>query len=389
MKRVFLIFIAFIVLLMPTAAHAQTRDSGAITLFKEASSFDTPGQSLSGIEFQINRLSESPDLSTITVEQAIKGEVLLDAPLFARTTAEGERGVARFTNLPLGSYLVRENPSRVGDISRSVTAPFFVTIPYNGSEGAVYDLVGQPKIQPINIIKSANTSTLRPGQSFNYVLDAVVPIPDAEGKLYRLVIKDPLPAGLSYNGEHRVEKRSLTLNSTLREGNDYSISVSADQEVVLRLTEAALAQLAADHAQHLDLTIRFTIGVTASNDLADGAELTNIGYYYPDGFPENAGNNIPSNSVALRVRLTTPVITTPRDPSDPTSTRASSALSQTPTRPDSTTALGAAGGPGSGTDASGRSLATTGASVIALTILGVIFAALGIFILWRRPSNET
>lgn len=189
MKRVFLIFVAFLVFLLPTNANAQDREYGSITLYKEASTFDTPGQSLAGIEFQINRLSGidmttvegQQRLASISVEQVLRGEVPVDAPLIQRTVAEGERGVARFSNLPLGAYLVQENPSRVGDVARSVSAPFFVSLPYHNAEGIHYHVAGKPKTQPITIVKSADTTTLRSGDTFNYILNSSVLAPDTAG----------------------------------------------------------------------------------------------------------------------------------------------------------------------------------------------------------------
>lgn len=434
MKRVFLLFVAFLVFLTPTNAHAQDRNYGSITLYKESSTFDSPGQSLAGIEFQLNRLSDidimteegRQSLASLSVEQVLRGEVPIDAPLTQRTTAEGDRGVARFTDLPLGAYLVQENPTRTGDVSRSVSAPFFVSLPYTSVDGLHYDVAGKPKTQPVTIVKSADTETLRRGQIFNYILDSSVPAPDTAGQLHRYVINDTIPEGLSFNNRHSIEMRAHDYSTTLAEGTHYNLEVIDRRAITVRFTTEGLAELARARTEHFDLTVHFTFNVRAANNLENGVVLINIAYLYPDGYPEpgefdasfsqeNARNipygypepgefdasfsqddvrNIPSNEVILTVNNDRPGPVIPGFPTFPTRPTSPTPTEQvpgvTPSRPSPTSPTEQITGvqPGGESGQQRGPLASTGANVITAIVLGLILAAIGVFLIWRRPSDE-
>lgn len=412
MKRVFLLFVAFLVFLTPTNAHAQDRNYGSITLYKESSTFDSPGQSLAGIEFQLNRLSDidimteegRQSLASLSVEQVLRGEVPIDAPLTQRTTAEGDRGVARFTDLPLGAYLVQENPTRTGDVSRSVSAPFFVSLPYTSVDGLHYDVAGKPKTQPVTIVKSADTETLRRGQIFNYILDSSVPAPDTAGQLHRYVIHDTIPEGLSFNNSHSIEMRAHDYSTTLAEGTHYNLEVIDRRAITIRFTTEGLAELARARTEHFDLTVRFTFNVQAAKNLENGTVLINIAYLYPDGYPEPGefdasfsqenARNIPSNEVILTVNNDRPGPVIPGFPTFPTRPTSPTPTEQipgvTPSRPSPTSPTEQTTGvqPGGGSGQQRGPLASTGANVIAAIVLGLILAAIGVFLIWRRPSDE-
>lgn len=405
MKRVFLLLLAFLVFLTPSTANAQGQETGSITVFKQTSSFDSPGQSLAGIEFQINRLSEIDVMSeagrkaleSLRVADVLKGQVLIDAPLYQQTTIEGDKGVVRFTDLPVGAYLVQELPSRTGDISRAITAPFFVSIPYFSVDGTYYHVQGKPKIQPITLTKSADVNYVSAGDKFNYTLDAVVPLPDTNGQLHRFVIKDTLPEGLSVSGTPRITMRGLNFQSTLQNGKHYTIDVENERDVTLQFTPEGLAKLAQTRTKHFDLTVRFTFEVTASQSLANGTQLANIGYLYPDGYPDSGeSGNIPSNEVVLPVRgeydpgtVVPPIPSVPTGPPRPTTpTNPTSPISSDPPSfaPGQTDP---AGNTGTEKNPEKRNiLASTGASVIAMIVFGLVLAIIGTVLMWRRPRND-
>ncbi|MGC2864760.1 SpaH/EbpB family LPXTG-anchored major pilin [Corynebacterium glutamicum] len=391
MKRVFLLFLAFLVL-FPSNAHAQSPQTGSITIHKEASSFDSPGLSLAGIEFQINRLSEIDVMSeagrkaleTLSVADVLKGQTLIDAPLYQQTTLEGSIGVARFTDLPIGAYLVQELPSRTGDVSRAITSPFFVSIPYFSVDGTYYNVEGKPKIQPITLTKSADVSYINAGDKFDYTLDAVVPLPDTNGELHRFVIKDTVPDGLEVNDNPRVTMRGLNYQSTLQQGTHYSFTVDNNRDVTLRFSPNGLTELARARQQHFDLTVQFTFESTASKDLADGTRLHNIAYFYPDGYPDtDDSRSIPSNEVVLAVRKDDNGIIVPPIPTIPTFPSTPDTPGYAPDPTDPTGSTNAEKAP-----EKRNILASTGASVIAMIVFGLILATIGVALIWKRQSNE-
>lgn len=333
-------------------------------------------------------------LESLRVADVLKGQVPIDAPLYQQTTVEGNKGVVRFTDLPVGAYLVQELPSRTGDVSRAITAPFFVSIPYFSVDGTYYHVEGKPKIQPITLIKSADVNYVTAGGKFNYTFDAVVPLPDTNGQLHRFVIKDSLPEGLSVSGAPRVTMRGLNFQSTLQNGKHYSVNVEDDRNVTLKFTPEGLVELAQTRTKHFDLTVRFTFEVTASQSLTNGTQLANMGHFYPDGYPESGeAGNIPSNEVILTVRdeddpgtVIPTVPTSPTRPINPTSP--TFPISSNP--PSSTSSqTGPAGSTNTEKAPEKRNLlASTGASVIAMIVFGIILTVIGIALLWRRPRND-
>lgn len=147
-----------------------------------------PGEPLDGIPFQIQRVNV--DLTTddgwaaaaaLTPETA-KGQ-LVDTPKQATTTG----GVATFTDLPLGVYLVTEQTPTAGATTPNLgtdalvpAAPFLVYIPMTNPDDTSkwnYDVHVYPKNSKIGIEKSVRDAGEQVGDKLTWTITADIPVP--------------------------------------------------------------------------------------------------------------------------------------------------------------------------------------------------------------------
>lgn len=359
--RLVSLLLAALVLAMPVTATAQGQ-AGSLTITSLPTALDNP--------------------ATHPVRVELSG-----GGLAAPIVRDSETNTVRFTDLPLGTYEVRELPTRTGDVARTSFAPFTVSIP----TGELFDVKVYPKSQPVTLRKSASVSTVTPGTSFNYILDGAVPLPDTEGRLFRYVIRDELPAGLTLGDHATLEFINDGASAPLTLDEHYTLTRENGTVITSRLTTVGLQALADVYATNPAVTVRFTFNVKPSKDLRHGSYLLNIAHLYPDGYPEDGGNSVTSNELALPVKKTDgmfiPVI--PLIPAFLGGSSSSSGSSgpvadiSTPTAPD-------APGESTGTTAdeppprpSRGGLASTGASVLGAVALGALLILIGITVMKR------
>lgn len=339
MRKALSVVFALLLLALPFSASAQESQPGSLTIHKIQSALDTPGQPLEEVTFQLNRALPNGELGT---------------PITA--VVDKHRGAAHFPDLAAGTYLVQELPSRAGDVARAVAAPQQVSIP----QEELFDVHLTPKPQTPTLIKSAASAVVSPGDIFSYTLEGNVPAPDRNGALHRYVIKDELPAGLSLSGNSALELRADSQRWPLQLNQDYTIDTVGNNAIRAAFTTQGLEVLAQKRTANPDLRVHFSFEVIAAEDLAGNTQLRNIAYFYPDGFPETTPDSVSSNEVAL------PVTDFPADFSP----------EATGTAPD---------------PEKQNILASTGAAVIGIVIVGVLLVLAGIGVLLRnrmRGNND-
>ena len=291
---------------MPAAdAHPQF-DAGRtaqLSIHKTASSTDTAQEPLAGVVFGIQKVNGIDlnsnegwkELSTLDARDVQQHpERLGELTHAASRMVDATTAAAVFSDLPLGVYLVTEQPARIGDVSYSVVAPFLVPLPMNTSDGWNYDVVVQAKNQPISITKTASATNVQSGDDITYTLNSTIPAPDTQGKLYRYIVTDPLPSAVAY--------RSAELALTgfdgapqLRADTDYTVRYdAASREVTLTVTEAGLRTLADARAHNAAAHVRASIRVTAVGNPGD--PIDNTAAFFPDGYDPATSKGISSNT---------------------------------------------------------------------------------------------
>lgn len=275
----------------PALSPARAAAAGTLTILKTLGEGDTPGQPLAGIEFtaQLVRdmpLTDSQTLATIaaTTPDALAGAGHdLAAPIPLTTDASG-RAVAQ--GLADGVYLVREVPTRVGDVAYSVVAPFFVAVGLPDERGvAQRDVVVHAKNQPVSLTMTGTPQTVAPGESFTLGLHGTVPAPDRDGALHRYVMVVQIDPHLEQPTLGRVWISAGGVDTPLVEGADFVTQWDAAGHLVkVELTPAGLAKLAAIRKQHPDTHVHAEISGTIAGDTPDGVHLSFIGALFTDGW---------------------------------------------------------------------------------------------------------
>ena len=171
-------------------------------------------------------------------------------------------GVATFTGLNLGLYLVTETKSGDNLIAQKHD-PFWVTVPYPNEDGSWnYNVHVYPKnvLNEINLTKTVDTEALLLGDEVTWTLETSVPASELPYESFTLT--DVLPAELTF-----VSWGSLMLNGEALEAADYTVS---DDKSEISLTESGLAKL--DLAGEATFSIEL---VTTVNTIPAGGKVVN------------------------------------------------------------------------------------------------------------------
>lgn len=443
------LLIAFLMVLGLPVAQAQNASTidasrtGSLTIHKsEGDPFTQYGDPskggatverapLEGIPFEIRRVTSLDvssnkgwrDYAKANIEDFFAGgarERQLGEKQVAKTDANGN---ARFDELPLGFYYVSELPTVGQDRSLSLIRPFIVSVP--GTDPAtrerwLYDVTVNAKDQRLQINKARDRERGIVGDRIRYTMSATSPAPQADGKIHRYEIVDPLQEDLDYVGDPEVTLTDGHGRKDILPADDYTVEVVRDRIVHMALTTRGLNKLAEIRTGNpaAQVTLSFTTEINnRPNDglIHDTSYLLTEGY--PDFDPEKPRQGISSNKVTtLVVRMdegtytstpaaetttatsavsTTSVFTPVPPPSDEsttvTSTRRTTIPNEAITR-EVVTRENVTVTETPVVDDPRRSgpLASTGANVLWAVGIGAILVLVGIFLATRRreESNE-
>ncbi|WP_426717727.1 SpaH/EbpB family LPXTG-anchored major pilin [Corynebacterium auriscanis] len=264
---------------------------------------------LAGITFQINKL-EGLDVN----DQAELGNLVQRDPRLLteqstyplgpeQTAVTAADGKARFSDLTRGVYLVREEPSRVGNTNYSVIAPFLVAVPdAAGNPNVVVRAKNQPIVATKNIISGVpgtpeanRIAEEHKNGIVRYRLETTLPAPDVRGKLYQLIMADPLDRNLEFKGvtDGLIVNGEKTIH--LREGDDFRVELQgapqasdygyADKIVKIILTENGLIKAAEMRNGHPETRVAFDIQTAVKANTPEGTRIKNVTLSFPDGHP--------------------------------------------------------------------------------------------------------
>lgn len=262
--------------------------TNTLVLDKHAGEGTTAGQPLAGIDFKVNRIldvdaTSAEQLNALVAEQPA---VLTDDPghplgtdVLLTTDADGR---ATATGLPDGVYLVRELPSRTGDVAWSVATPFLVALPTSsGNRSPVVSL----KDQPLGVDVTLSPTEVVPGEQVRVTITGQVPAPDVRGRLYRYVMVTRLDDNLPFEQMGQVSITGAFGTQLLDPATDWTWRVdAATGAVAVELTPAGLAKLAALRAGHPEVRVVVTMVARAASGAA-GRQLTVMTNLFTDGWP--------------------------------------------------------------------------------------------------------
>ncbi|MBM7825911.1 fimbrial isopeptide formation D2 family protein [Arcanobacterium pluranimalium] len=299
-----LVFLALIssLLLVPVAAQAQSDTD--VVIHKTQGEGDTPGMPLSGITFEVLPVIGATSADTESLVAEMKTNPMLDghqlgAPIKAVSNSQGD---ALFPALPDAIYLVREIPSRVGNVAYSVISPFLIGLPQMATTQAngAQTLTVYAKNQPLAIsITSTPQDSVRPGSSVMWHIQSNVPAPDRNGLLHNYVLVSRLDSALQYEGVNGLVITDGSSTLTLDPNADYTVAFDpATNSVVVKLTPSGLAKLAAMRFKAPQTNVMLDIKTTVRPDTPQGAVVKNEVQLFPDGWPVNGSAGVAIGAVS-------------------------------------------------------------------------------------------
>lgn len=441
-----MLLVAFLVAMvgLTQVPGANAQDTGSLTVLRmKGDNLDIP---VVGVPIMINQVlgmdaTSQDELAELAQNDPalLKGEPAerFGPQTIVRTNADGQ---ATFRHLERGVYLVRENPSRIGNDNYLTATAFLVSVPTVVGGAEDLDVVVQTKIQPVDIWLHANKSIVRPGEDVLFWSDAGVPDVDASGMLYQYSVVHAFDPLLTI---HRVARVRITGDDgdlVLAEGDDYTVkirpagassTVGFDQGAApvfqnalyvpgetseahmanaafrsgttlagVTFTATGLEKLAARRAGNPETRVVTDIETSVKNSARPRDRLYNQAYVIPDGWDDRwdelAGDDIESNVVRLRVVDTTtgnPDGSSPGGPwwpwgpGDGSTVDGESPEGQAPAGTHSSD-VGGEGNARNPGDILRDSLASTGASVLWLIALALLAVLLGLFLIVRERRRE-
>ncbi|MPV50859.1 SpaH/EbpB family LPXTG-anchored major pilin [Pseudactinotalea sp. HY160] len=213
----------------------------------------------------------SVDATGAVVDDATPATIYTTSVVDTQVTAAG--GVAAFTGLDLGVYLVSETDAGANNITQ-LADPFLVTVPFPNENAWLTDVHVYPKNPVTDITKEVDDSGAHGlGDTVVWPITAGVPnIPDGQS-LDSFEITDDLDTRLDYQSATvTLTAADDTTDVPLATG-DYTL-VNTGQNVTLEFTTAGIAVLAANQGGTVTLTIDTTV-----NSVGDGT-IANAGILY-------------------------------------------------------------------------------------------------------------
>lgn len=213
----------------------------------------------------------SVDATGAVVDDSAPPNTYATAVSDTQVTAGG--GIAAFTGLGLGVYLVSETDGGSNDITQ-LADPFLVTVPFPNADTWLTDVHVYPKNPVTDITKVVDDSGAHGlGDVVVWPITAVVPNIPAEQSLDSFEITDELDTRLAF--------QSATVTLTAADGTtdvplaagDYTLG-DAGQNVALEFTPDGIAKLAANQGGTVTLTINTTVEA-----VGDGT-ITNTGVLF-------------------------------------------------------------------------------------------------------------
>ena len=218
-------------------------------------------QPLGGVTFTIARVDPvTYDLTKNSGWAALKNLTVATATALQESQSKvtDASGLAAFTNLPLGVYLVKETATPPGV---TPAAPFLITVPLTDPVATntwLYDVHAYPKNAVITASKAVNDSAaVKLGDTVSWTILGGIPnLPTIDG--YK--ITDQLPAGLT----HTSTTVSFDSGPETLVASDYTLSPVGTQPVSVVFTSSGLAKLAANKTKKVKIVVGTTVNAVGN-----------------------------------------------------------------------------------------------------------------------------
>ena len=251
-------------------------EKGSLTLFKKkgAESSDAatgkemqnvPGEALNGVTFKITKLNfdlQNGDWTKFPKTAADVKDTDKTTTTYEKTTSG--QGEAKFSDLPLGIYLVEETNAPAGIVTG---APFIVSIPMvnEASDAWNYDVVAYPKNTETKTEKTVKDADKNIQDAYTYTIKADAPTWGEGKKLTAFRFEDQLDKRLDFQKVTEVKA-----GDTVLQAGDYTVNNPAENgnKLVVKLTEQGLAKVKSGDQMSLTFEVK-------RKEVGDTTELKN------------------------------------------------------------------------------------------------------------------
>ena len=232
-------------------ANIDFSKKGSITLYKKKGAESgnaatggtmesVPGKNLSGVKFKITKLNydlQNGDWSTFPKTAADVEDKNKTGTTFEKTT-DG-KGEAKFSDLPLGIYLVEETEAPDGIVGG---APFIVSVPMvnEASDAWNYNVVAYPKNTETKTEKTVKDADKHIQDGYTYTISADAPTWGEGKSLTAFRFEDQLDQRLDFQKVTEVKAGGTGL-----ETGDYEVNTPAENgnKLVVTLTDQGLQKV--------------------------------------------------------------------------------------------------------------------------------------------------
>ena len=260
----------------PAKANIDFNKKGSLTLYKKkGAESDTPatgkemqnvpGEALNGVTFKITKLDydlQNGDWTKFPKTAADVKDSDKTTTTYEKTTSG--QGEAKFSDLPLGIYLVEETKTPDGIVAG---APFIVSIPMvnEASDAWNYDVIAYPKNTETKTEKTVKDADKNIQDAYTYTINADAPTWGEGKSLTAFRFEDQLDQRLDFQKVTEVKAGNTVLQAGDYEVNDPKAN---GNKLVVKLTEQGLAKVKS--GDKLSLTFE-----TKRKEVGDTTELKN------------------------------------------------------------------------------------------------------------------
>lgn len=232
-------------------ANINFNQKGSITLFKKKGAESgtaatgqkmegVPGEPLAGVTYKITKLNydlQNGDWSKFPKAAAdVKDGDKTDTTFEKTTAGEGE---AKFSDLPLGIYLVEETNAPAGIVAG---APFIVSVPMvnEASDAWNYDVIAYPKNTETKTEKTVKDADQNIQDAYTYTINADAPTWGEGKSLTAFRFEDRLDQRLDFQKVTEVKAGDTVLTA-----GDYTVNdpKANGNKLVVTLTDQGLAKV--------------------------------------------------------------------------------------------------------------------------------------------------
>lgn len=257
-------------------ANINFNQKGSITLFKKKGAESgtaatgqkmegVPGEPLAGVTYKITKLNydlQNGDWSKFPKAAAdVKDGDKTDTTFEKTTAGEGE---AKFSDLPLGIYLVEETNAPAGIVAG---APFIVSVPMvnEASDAWNYDVVAYPKNTETKTEKTVKDADKNIQDAYSYTINADAPTWGEGKSLTAFRFEDQLDQRLDFQKVTEVKAGDTVLTA-----GDYTVNdpKANGNKLVVTLTEQGLAKVKSGAKMSLTFEVK-------RKEVGDTTELKN------------------------------------------------------------------------------------------------------------------